>query len=57
MGSFKEVEFDVVRQADVIAVDHVAQALHRGNLKPLAELGEITEDSFDIEMGLLLAGK
>ena len=57
MGSFKEVEFDVVRKADVIAVDHVAQALHRGNLKPLAELGEIDENSFDIEMGLLLAGK
>ncbi|MBQ3493268.1 MAG: ornithine cyclodeaminase family protein [Clostridia bacterium] len=57
MGSFKEVEFDVVRQADVIAVDHVAQALHRGNLKPLAELGEIDEHSFDIEIGLLLAGK
>ena len=57
MGSFKEVEFDVVRQADVIAVDHIAQSLHRGNLKPLAELGEITEDSFDVEIGLLLAGK
>ena len=57
MGSFKEVEFDVVRQADVIAVDHVAQALHRGNLKPLAELGEVDESSFDIEIGLLLAGK
>ncbi|MBO7520111.1 MAG: hypothetical protein J6T73_04965, partial [Clostridia bacterium] len=57
MGSFKEVEFDVVRQADVIAVDHVAQSLHRGNLKPLAELGEITEDSFDVEIGLLIAGK
>ncbi len=57
MGSFKEVEFDVVRQADIIAVDHVAQSLHRGNLKPLAELGEIDENSFDVEIGLLLAGK
>lgn len=57
MGSFKEVEFDVVRQADIIAVDHIAQSLHRGNLKPLAELGEIDENSFDIEIGLLLAGK
>lgn len=57
MGSFKEVEFDVVLKADVIAVDHVAQALHRGNLKPLAELNLVDENSFDIEMGLLLAGK
>ena len=40
-----------------IAVDHVAQALHRGNLKPLAELGKVDENSFDIEIGLLLAGK
>ena len=57
MGSFKEVEFDVVRQADVIAVDHIEQSLHRGNLKPLAELGEITAESFDVEIGKLLAGK
>lgn len=57
MGSFKEVEFDVVLKADVIAVDHVAQSLHRGNLKPLAEEGLIDENSFDVEIGLLLAGK
>ena len=57
MGSFKEVEFDVVLKADVIAVDHIAQSLHRGNLKPLAEEGLIDENSFDVEIGLLLAGK
>jgi ornithine cyclodeaminase/alanine dehydrogenase-like protein (mu-crystallin family) len=57
MGSFKEVEFDVVLKADVIAVDHVAQSLHRGNLKPLAEEGLVDENSFDVEIGLLLAGK
>ncbi|MBQ3426905.1 MAG: ornithine cyclodeaminase family protein [Clostridia bacterium] len=57
MGSFKETEPEVVLNADVIAVDHVAQSLHRGNIKPLYESGLITESSFDIEIALLLAGK
>ena len=57
MGSFHEVEPEVVRQADIIAVDHIGQSLHRGNLKPMAESGEITEKSFDVEIGKLLAGK
>ena len=30
-GSFHEVEPEVVRQADIIAVDHIGQSLHRGN--------------------------
>ncbi len=57
MGSFREVSFDVVRKADKIAVDQVGQSLHRGNLKELAEMGEITADSFDIIIPDVLAGK
>ncbi len=57
MGSFHEVEPEVVRQADIIAVDHIGQSLHRGNLKPMAESGEITEKSFDVEIGKLLSQK
>jgi len=57
MGSFREVSFDVVRKADRIAVDQVGQSLHRGNLKELAEMGEITEDSFDLIVPEVLAGK
>lgn len=57
MGSFHEVEPEVVRQADIIAVDHIGQSLHRGNLKPMAESGEITAESFDVEIGKLLAHK
>jgi alanine dehydrogenase len=57
MGSFREVSFDVVRKADKIAVDHIGQSLHRGNLKELAELGEITAESFDIVIPDVLAGK
>ncbi|MBE5867809.1 MAG: ornithine cyclodeaminase family protein [Lachnospiraceae bacterium] len=57
MGSFRETSFDVVRKADKIAVDQVGQSLHRGNVKELAELGEITAESFDIIIPDVLAGK
>lgn len=57
MGSFRETSFDVVRKADKIAVDQVGQSLHRGNVKELAEMGEITEESFDIIIPDVLAGK
>lgn len=57
MGSFRETSFDVVRKADKIAVDQVGQSLHRGNVKELAEMGEITTDSFDIIVPDVLAGK
>ena len=57
MGSFREVSFDVVRKADKIAVDQIGQSLHRGNLKELAEMGEITAESFDIIIPDVLARK
>lgn len=57
MGSFRETSFDVVRKADIIAVDQVGQSLHRGNVKELAEMGEITAESFDVIVPDVLAGK
>lgn len=57
MGSFRETSFDCVRKADRIATDHVGQSLHRGNVKELAEMGEITADSFNIVIPDVLAGK
>lgn len=57
MGSFRETAFDVVRNADLIGVDHPEQAMHRGNLKELSEMGEITIDSFGAILPLVLAGK
>ena len=57
MGSYRETSFDVVRKADKIAVDQVGQSLHRGNVRELAEMGEITADSFDIIIPDVLAGK
>ena len=57
MGSVRETSFDVVRKADKIAVDQIGQSLHRGNVKELAEMGEITAESFDIVVPDVLAGK
>lgn len=57
MGSFQEVDYEVVRKADMLAVDHIGQALHRGNFKELAELGEVTADSFGAVMPDVVAGK
>ncbi len=57
MGSFRETSFDLVRNADVLAVDHPEQAMHRGNFKELSEMGEITLDSFGAILPLVLAGK
>lgn len=57
MGSFRETSFDVVRKADKRATDHVGQSLHRGNVKDLAEIGEITAESFEIVIPDVLAGK
>lgn len=57
MGSFRETSFDVVRKADRIATDQVGQSLHRGNVKELAEMGEITAESFDIRVPEVLCGK
>ena len=57
MGSFRETSFDVVRKADKIAVDQVGQSLHRGNVKELAEMGEIDENYFDIIIPDVLAVK
>lgn len=57
MGSFHEVDDDIVRNADIIAIDHIEQALHRGNLKPMAERGEITAKDFNVQIGHVLCGK
>ncbi len=57
MGSFRETSFDTVMKADKRAVDQVGQSLHRGNVKELAELGQITAESFEIIVPDVLAGK
>ena len=57
MGSYKECQDEALLSADHIVVDHVAQCLHRGALKGLAEAGKITESRIDATLGELAAGK
>jgi ornithine cyclodeaminase/alanine dehydrogenase len=57
MGSYKECEDETLLSADFIVVDHVAQCLHRGALKDLAEAGKISESNIDATLGELAAGK
>jgi len=57
MGSYKECRDETLLSADAIVVDHVAQCLHRGALKDLAEAGRIGEKDITATLGELAAGK
>lgn len=56
MGSYQEVENAVIEQADMIIVDHVGQALHRGALKDLNQQGKITEKDIAATIGEITNG-
>lgn len=51
MGSFQEIEDDLILKADKIIVDHVVQTLHRGVLKSLHEEGKINEEDIYATIG------
>jgi ornithine cyclodeaminase/alanine dehydrogenase len=57
MGSYQECEDQVILDADVIVVDHVGQALHRGALKHLVDNGELSEQDITATIGDLSIGK
>lgn len=57
MGSYQECEDAFILSADKIIVDHIAQCLHRGALKELAEKGKITEKDIYATIGEIAAGK
>lgn len=57
MGSYQEVEDDLIRNIDHIVVDHVEQSLHRGVLKKLNEKGEITKENIHSTIGELAVKK
>ena len=57
MGSYREVEDELILNADAIVVDHVSQALNRGILKPLYHEGVITEDHIRGTFGQLAIGE
>jgi ornithine cyclodeaminase/alanine dehydrogenase-like protein (mu-crystallin family) len=42
---------------DRLFVDNIAQGLHRGNFKEMADRGEITAESFTAEIPDVIAGK
>jgi ornithine cyclodeaminase/alanine dehydrogenase-like protein (mu-crystallin family) len=57
MGSYTEVDDEIPRKFDRLLVDNIAQALHRGNFKEMADRGEITAKSFAAEIPDVVAGK
>jgi ornithine cyclodeaminase/alanine dehydrogenase-like protein (mu-crystallin family) len=57
MGSYTELDDEIPRRFDRLLVDNIAQALHRGNFKEMADRGEITAESFAAEIPDVVAGK
>lgn len=57
LGSFQEIEDDLILRADKIIVDHIDQALHRGALKHLTNEGKLSEDNIFATLGDLAIGK
>ncbi len=57
MGSYQEVEDEVLLKADKIIVDHIEQCLHRGALANLYEEGNITEENIFGTIGELAINK
>ncbi|WP_035618607.1 ornithine cyclodeaminase family protein [Lacticigenium naphthae] len=53
LGSFQEIEDDLIFKADKIIVDHVYQALNRGALKKLTSKGKLSEKNIYTTLGQL----
>jgi alanine dehydrogenase len=57
MGSYTEIAPNLSRKADKLVVDHLGQALHRGNFKDMVDSGELTAASFAAEVTEVVAGR
>jgi ornithine cyclodeaminase/alanine dehydrogenase len=57
MGSYTETDDEIPRKFDKLLIDSIAQGLHRGNFKEMADRGEITTESFAAEIPDIIAGK
>jgi ornithine cyclodeaminase/alanine dehydrogenase len=57
MGSYQECEDDCILKADKIIVDHIAQALHRGALKSLANQDKLSPEDIYTTIGEIVSGK
>lgn len=56
VGSYQELEPEVVLSSEKIVVDNWAQTSHRGELAKLVEAGVIEEKNIHAEIGEILAG-
>lgn len=57
LGSFQEIEDELILRADKIIVDHIEQALHRGALKHLTHEGKLSEGNIFATLGDFATGK
>ncbi len=57
LGSFQEIEDDLILKADNIVVDHEQQALHRGALKKLNKESQLDESDITTTLGKLANNK
>lgn len=57
MGSFTETAENVPEKFDKLFIDCMAQGLHRGNFKVMAEKGIVNENCFEAELPDVVAGK
>ena len=57
IGSYQELDEQLVFKADKIIVDHVGQHLHRGEFVKLFESGKLLESDIYGEFPDILAGK
>lgn len=55
IGSYREIEDDVVLKADKVVVDNLEQCMHRGNLSEMFERCIITEKGIYAELGEIVA--
>lgn len=56
MGSYQEVEDQIILRADTIIVDHIEQCLHRGALKELHDAGRLEQSRINATLGEIVAG-
>ncbi len=56
LGSYQEIEDEVILQSDYLVVDHVEQCLHRGALKQLVDSGQLDATAIDTTIGELALG-
>lgn len=57
MGSFQEIDDELILTADKLVVDHPYQALNRGALKRLHGEGKVASDAIFTTLGDLASGK